>query len=258
MGCDEEYIKECEPGNNIAVPEQIYNILSKTTARIEYGEKKSTGFFMKINLDKKQHNFLLTCAHCISQDDIDSKIKVSIFYGKKNEEKEKQIELDNNKRFIKCFEEQKIDATIIEILSEDDIPDDRYLYPDLNYKNGYEQYIENDIYTGGFPSVEVNKGDRHFSGGKLLKHHTDNPKCFLHDCATKEGSSGSPLINNTQQVIGIHYGSNKLKTHNFGVFIGYIIDFLENSKDSLMFHDKGELKNNDEKLVLKQEDKNKN
>ena len=236
MGCDEEYIKECEPGNNIAVPEQIYNILSKTTARIEYGEKKSTGFFMKINLDKKQHNFLLTCAHCISQNDIDSKITVSIFYGKKNEEKEKQIELDNNKRFIKCFEEQKIDATIIEILSEDDIPDDRYLYPDLNYKNGYEQYIENDIYTGGFPSVEVNKGDRHFSGGKLLKHQ----------------------INNTQQVIGIHYGSNKLKTHNFGVFIGYIIDFLENSKDSLMFHDKGELKNNDEKLVLKQEDKIKN
>ena len=157
---------------------------------------------------------------------------------------------------MKYFDDQIIDATIIEILSEDKIPDDRYLYPDLNYKNGYEQYIENDIYTGGFPSVEVNKGDRHFSGGKLLKHHTDNPKCFIHDCATKEGSSGSPLINNTQQVIGIHYGSNKLKTHNFGVFIGYIIDFLENSKDSLMFHDKGELKNNEEKINNKENELN--
>ena len=157
---------------------------------------------------------------------------------------------------MKCFDDQIIDATIIEILSEDKIPDDRYLDPDLNYKNGYEQYIENDIYTGGFPSVEVNKGDRHFSGGKLLKHHTDNPKCFLHDCATKEGSSGSPLINNTQQVIGIHYGSNIIKTHNFGVFIGYIIDFLENSKDPLMFHDKGELTNNEEKINNKENELN--
>ena len=57
----------------------------------------------------------------------------------------KKIELDNNKRFIKCFIDDDIDVTIIEILPEVDIPEDKYLYPDLNYKNGFHIYIDEKI-----------------------------------------------------------------------------------------------------------------
>ena len=67
----------------------------------------------------------------------------------------KKIELDNNKRFIKCFIDDDIDATIIKILPEDDIPEKIYLYPDLNYKNGFDIYIEEKIiFTSGYPHIE--------------------------------------------------------------------------------------------------------
>ena len=43
---------------------------------------------------------------------------------------------------MKSFKNLGFDATVIEILSEDEIPEDKYLYPDMNYINGYEQYIK--------------------------------------------------------------------------------------------------------------------
>ena len=66
----------------------------------------------------------------------DSKALIPIYYGKKDNEIKKVIKLDIEKRFIKCFDEP-IDITAIEILKEDDIPESKFLFPDLNYKNGY-------------------------------------------------------------------------------------------------------------------------
>ena len=126
--------------------ETMTNKLSNSIVRIEIGNKISTGFFMKINLQNKMRNFLVTCAHSISQEDIDSKITILIYYGKMNEEKKQQIELDCNKRFLKCFKEFDIDATLIEVLTADKIPDEKYLYPDLNYVNGFDQYYKLEIY----------------------------------------------------------------------------------------------------------------
>ena len=60
------------------LPEQIMDILRKGTARIEFEDNKSiifTSFFMKIELKKKQYNFLITCSHSISKEDIASKKK---------------------------------------------------------------------------------------------------------------------------------------------------------------------------------------
>ena len=54
---------------------------------------------------------------------------------------------------------------------------------------------------------------------------------------TKEGSSGSPLININHQVIGIHHGCNNKKTINYGLFVGAIIDKLykEYEKNKYIF-----------------------
>ena len=75
MGCfssrginiDEDDIKkDSNKKSNVSlVPEKISDKLIKTIIRIKSEKKISTSFFMKINLDKKQHIFLLTSAHCI-------------------------------------------------------------------------------------------------------------------------------------------------------------------------------------------------
>ena len=49
--------------------------------------------------------------------------------------------MDDNLRFIKCFN-KPIDATIIEIINQDKIPEDKYLFPDLNYRNGFNLFIK--------------------------------------------------------------------------------------------------------------------
>ena len=210
--------------------EEMIGKLSKSISRIEYDNKISTGFFMTINLQKKQYYFLLTCEHTISQDNIDSKITIKIYYGKKKKEEEREIDLDSEKRFMKSYKE--FDVTLIEILPEDNIPEKKYLYPDFNYKNGYEQYINTQIYTAGYPEVDRYKGDKHFSAGQL-KNINHKKQFFQHNCDTREGSSGSPLLNINQQVIGIHFGYNKSKTTNLGAFIGFIIDKLNSTEESI-------------------------
>ena len=218
------------------IPKEIKEKLSQTITRIQIENKISTGFFMKMNIQGKIHYFLLTSAHSITKENINSKITISIFYGRKKTETEKKIELDNNKRFIKCFIDDDIDATIIEILPEDKIPENKYLYPDLNYINGFDNYInEKIIFTAGYPDMGIYKGEKHYSGGEIFGIKFDNDDNnnnknyhFYHKCSTKKGSSGSPLVNASLQVIGIHYGGNKKKSLNFGVFVGAIIKILNN------------------------------
>ena len=84
--------------NSSFVPEIISEKISGCILRIEFEKKISTGFFIKINLNKNKHNFILTCAHSISQEDINSKITITIFYGKAKKEIGQKIKLDINKR----------------------------------------------------------------------------------------------------------------------------------------------------------------
>lgn len=235
MGCDicsTHDIKQCLIKNSspTLMPEIMINKLSDTIVRIELGKKISTGFFMKINTQKRIINFLITCEHSIPQEDINSKQTIKIFYGKKNEETEKEIELDDNKRLMKSY--KKFDTTLIEIIEEDNIPENKYLYPDLNYINGYEQYKKIQIYVAGYPNVNEYKGDKHFSSGEIKGINEENGK-FMHNCDTREGSSGSPLINSNQKVIGIHFGCNNLNTTNYGTFIGVIIENLKLEEDKV-------------------------
>ena len=218
------------------LPEQIMDFLLKGTARVEFEDNKNmsfTSFFMKIELKKKQYNFLITCSHSIKKKDIDSKRTINVFYGKANKEKNIQIILDKSKRFIKVYED--LDSTLIELQNEDNIPEKHYLYPDLNYKNkGYTSYENIQVYTAGFPSVEIYSKTRQMSAGKIIKLLEDYE--FEHNCDTRKGSSGCPIINYSGNVIGIHFGGERNKEKNYGYFIGGILERLK--KDGIKSLDK--------------------
>ena len=194
---------------------------------------------MKINIKGEKVNFILTCNHSITQEDIDSKPKINIYIGKSGNEEKLVITLDDKNRLIKTYDD--LNVTLIQILKEDNIKEKRFLYPDLNYENfGFSIYKDSEVFTAGFPNVEIYKEGRHISSGVIT--NINDEYNFEHNCDTRRGSSGSPIINIIKLVIGIHFGGDKNNEKNFGIFIGAIIDKLNNE---------------DEKIIIRKEEKSK-
>lgn len=183
---------------------------------------------MKTKIKGEQYKFLLTNFHVSKKEFVDLKKEIKIFYGKKSNEKMKTIKLDINKRKIRCFQKPK-DVTVIQIIESDNIPDKKFLFPDLNYKNGFDDYINENFYLAGYPYSNIFKYERHISSGKIKKIKNFE---FEHSLDTKKSSSGSPicLIYN-QNVIGIHKSGDYKNNVNQGTFIGIILDLLENEKN---------------------------
>ena len=239
---NKDIIRECHvKGTCPIIPEQISEILKKSTARIEFNDikKTSTGFFMKINIKGDKVNFILTCNHSITQEDVDSKQQINIYIGKSENEEKIVITLDDKNRLIKTYDD--LNVTLIQVLKEDNIKEKRFLYPDLNYENYcFSIYKDSEVFTAGFPDVEFYKEGRHISSGIIT--NINDEYNFEHNCDTRRGSSGSPIINKSKLVIGIHFGGDKNKEKNFGTFIGAIINKLNNE---------------DEKIIIKKEEKSK-
>ena len=96
---------------------------------------------MKIQLNGILKRFLLTCFHVISDKDIENEITIDIYYGPKDNESQKSIDLNKSKRYMKGYKTENEDVTLIEIVEEDGISEDKFLMPDLNYSYGFEIYI---------------------------------------------------------------------------------------------------------------------
>ena len=133
-------INECNTNHAPLITESSSEILYNSIVRINISNKlKGTGFFIKFKIKGKQLNCLLTCNHVINDEYINSKEIIDIYYGKINQEINKKIKLDKNVRLIKTYK-APIDITLIQIIKSDNIPEDKYLFPDYNYKNGFEFY----------------------------------------------------------------------------------------------------------------------
>ena len=114
-----------------------------------------------------------------------------------------------------------IDATIVQILEKDNISDEYFLLPNLDYLNGYEQFKNKKIIIFQFPGgIDLN-----LSTGKIINVN-ENTYELIHLSSTEKGSSGSPIILlNSLFILAIHKGT--IEDKNLGDFIGPIIDSLK-------------------------------
>ena len=180
------------------------------------GNKKTygTGFFMYIVKEKKKLDCLLTNFHVIKDELVRSKSTIDIQINNNDIYK---IKLDNSIRYIQIFK-RPIDITIIQIIDNDQFKKDiDFLYYDLNYSFGYEQYLNMDIFIIQHPLG----GEAEYACGKVIKIIDDFE--FEHSVDTDKGSSGSPIIlNESLKVIGIHKQINNLNFNNIGTFIAEI------------------------------------
>ena len=126
----------------------------------------------------------------------DAKIKIDI----KEEIEIKEIELNNRMKYTN----EEYDTTIIEIKEEDNIKnylklDDIIINDIINNINKNKEYINKTIYIIQYP-----KGELSVSYGILDQIYEDKKYNFNHKCSTRGGSSGSPILNINNKLIGIH------------------------------------------------------
>ena len=249
MGGSTSRVNESKTKHAAGIPESASKKLYNSIVRIEVdlNEKEintGKGFFLELKIKDKERFFLVTCQHVIKEEYVRKKKKIRFYYGEYNNEKKFKIIL--NRRNIKYFVEP-LDATLIEILEEDNISKDKYLQADLNYKNGYDYYLKekiNDFYLAGYP----NNGERTVSSGKITEI-LEQKEEFKHTLDAEGGNSGSPIcLANNLLAIGIHKQGDRNNPINYGTFLGYIINIIKNefeeNKININYEDKY-LKKND-------------
>ena len=230
-------VDEGDTGHACKMPVSIINKGTQSICKIFYennGKRcNGTGFFMNLNNSLK---CIITNYHIIPKDLIVNNINIEIHNNNKF-----KIQLVN--RQIKYF--KNLDITIIEIKESDDIIKNVvFLDYDLNYLNGYNTYLNANIFILQYPYGK----EIQFASGKIIEI-VDKYK-FKHNVDTDHGSSGSPIIlTNIVRVVGIHRGSGWDENINYGSFIGEIF------KDKNNFNDNNYLRNYNNKIEDKTVDK---
>ena len=253
--CDSKPIKEINPGAAKRVPLSNYNESAKSVCKITFKQtsKSATGFFCN---DSYKNRFLITNQHVISPETVRLNPTITIeIYDRKTFD----LNLRSNQINIQYF--SSLDITLIQINNLNELCNRiKFLEIDLNYKKGYQVYLNNDIITLGYPlgkTVECCPGK--------ITQIMDNE--FKHNCDTDHGSSGSPIIlASNLNVIGIHTGGvkNNKEAFNLGTFIGTIMNNnINNSINNYNMNNKNtktitNILPNNEKRIIRKSNKNEN
>ena len=179
---------------------KIDNLLDigKSICKIITSNSLGTGFLIKLNRINKPFYCLMTNEHVITQNLITKQEKIKIIYD--NQHKNFEINLNKNERYIQDFLYLGIDATIIEILFNANIPENYCLLPNLEEPLGYEIFKDQKIYIFQFPKG----GILSYSVGVIKEVNKYNNE-MSHLASILAGSSGSPIIiYGSNLVLGIH------------------------------------------------------
>ena len=210
---------------------KIIEQMERDICKINIGMNQGTGFFTKIPFpnENKMLPVLITNNHVINND-ILNKDNMNIELDIKKEEKTKEIILKNRMKYTN----EEYDITIIEIKEEDNINnylelDDIIINDILNNENYNKEYKNKTIYIIQYPENNLS-----VSYGILDKIYEDKKYNFNHKCSTKFGSSGSPILNINNKIIGIHKEGNNMNKYNKGTFLNYPIkEFIKlNNKNN--------------------------
>ena len=178
-----------------------------------------TGFFCVIPFPDLNNLLpvLITNNHVLNKKDIE--IGKEIIFTTNDEKNFYYILIDKERKVY--TNEESYDITIIEIMEKDtNILENIFLEIDdqifnSNIDSYNEIYNQKSIYLLHYPNGQKIE----YSGGVIKNISIDN--CDIqHFCSTKEGSSGSPIINLLNyKVIGIHKGTMEKRNWNLGSLI---------------------------------------
>ena len=189
----------------------------------EKNKKSGTGFFMRIILENEPYYFLVTCRNIITSEQIDNKETIVIYLITNGKEEKRNITIVGRPHFV-FF--QPLNITIIGILDSDNISKDRFLSPDLNYKEGFSRYNNKNYYMVGF---ENNNGKNKKFISSFITKNNFNFK-FIHDINKGQEAFGSLICTKDNfKIIGI----NNESYLNYGTYIGRLLDLLENIRKGI-------------------------
>jgi hypothetical protein len=135
--------------------ENVDRIISKVSRSIckikietSFRTFKGTGFLLAFRIAQEKFYCLVSNEHVINKKLLNSDINIHISYD--SEFRSAYINLNKNKRYMKSFKDIGLDITIVEILDEDNISKDYYLYPEIEeWINN--KLINNSIYIPQYP-----------------------------------------------------------------------------------------------------------
>ena len=201
----------------------IIDQMEQNICKINIGNYQGTGFFCEIPFPDKNNMLpvFITNNHIINE---------KLLYDE-NAEIEIEIKFDGIKKLnLKDrykYTNKEYDITIIEIKITDEITnflqlDDNIINNIINNENKNEVYINKTLYIIQYPG-----GNLSVSYGTLENIIKEEKGTFFHKCSTKGGSSGSPILNLNNKIIGIHrQGLNN--NSNKGTFLNFPIkEFIE-------------------------------
>jgi len=170
---------------------------------IKNGEFSGTGFFITIPIPSKENPMrgLMTNNHVLNENNLKSGESFEIYkYSENNEPIQIQINDDN---FV--FTSELIDVTFIELSNEmiNEI-DPIFLYP-----RNMDNSINKSILIVQFPEKKFS-----IAHGNIKEIHGYN---IYHEISTNFGSSGSPLLDTNNEVVGVHKSGIKGKEKEMNV-----------------------------------------
>ena len=181
--------------------EIILEQMKKCICKIQIDKEKGTGFFCNIPYENKKIHALMTNNHIIDKNKINN---ISELIVTLNDDKEEKIIKINKNR--KIYTSKRYDTTIIELKKEDKI--NNYLEFDNSLFKEKKVISDENIYIIQYPMIGSQKASVSYG---LIKSLNDG-YYLTHLCSTNPGSSGSPILNiSNNKIIGIHRGGKKKK-----------------------------------------------
>ena len=179
--------------------------MKKCVCKIKLKDIQGTGFFCKIPFPdiNNRLSVIITNNHIINEELLNTK-GAKIIIDFKEEDSLKEINLDNRITFTN----REYDITLIEIKETDNINNylelDELIVDDiLNNNNKNMAYVDNEVYI-----IEYPEGKLSISSGQVTDIFEDKKYKFFHQCRTKAGSAGSPILNiSNNKVIGVHHSA---------------------------------------------------